>query len=186
MNDEIVTTPLPEGKEKLGKDRPETEQEVRVTKQLEQFQTEKKEKIAKPIYKKEPPVKAEVEEKVKEAVEEEVKEKEPVVSPEDYYLTDPLFYKVANYFGLAQRDWSIAKDKLSVIVDWAVLRTQSRKAADVLTAIRALEDEITSPGLGERRYANVHKFVRLLGQKESLEKELKVYKKHEVKEVVNG
>ena len=45
--------------------------------------------------------------------------------PTDPYQIDPLFYEVANYFGLEQEDHSRAKNKLSEIVDYVIQEKQS-------------------------------------------------------------
>lgn len=139
------------------------------------------EKIVKPVIRETP--KIEVKEEVgkevvaPQPVKEQVKQKEgPVTSPEDYYITSPLFHKVADYFGLERTQWELAKNQLSIIVDWAILESESNRPEDILSVVSQLEKSLRSPGYGERRYANVYRFVRLLGHKRSIEKEMEVYK----------
>ena len=103
-------------------------------------------------------------------------EKPEIVSPEDYYLTSPLFHKVADYFGLEKPEWEMVKNKLSVIVDWAILESGSDKAPDILGTISHLENILKPPGLSEKRHNIVYRYVRLLGQKRNIDREMSVYK----------
>lgn len=152
------------------------------------------EKVVKPIFRKvetakveTPPSTGEAEKgKLVDAVEKPEKptlqkaDPPKVLMPEENYLSSPLFYKVANYFGLTTpQQWELAKNQLSVITDWAVLKSESIEGVKILEKIRELEDSLRSPGYGETRHANVYRFVRLLGQQENLERELKVYKPKE-------
>lgn len=104
---------------------------------------------------------------------------DPLVEP---YVTNPFFYEVANYFGVEQKDYETAKEKLAVIVDWAHEETKSKKPEDLLLKIRELEDTLQSPDFGERRYSNVYKYVRLASRKQSLDKAMSAF----TKEVKNG
>lgn len=99
---------------------------------------------------------------------------DPLVAP---YVTNPFFYEVANYFGVEQKDYEYAKDKLATIVDWAFEETKSKKPEDLLLKIRELEDTLSSPDFGERRYSNVYKYVRLASRKQSLDKAMKSFQK---------
>jgi hypothetical protein len=110
--------------------------------------------------------------KVEEKVEEE--HFDPLTEP---YVTNPFFYEVANYFGVEQGEYDRAKDKLSVIVDWAFEETQSKKPEDILLKIRELEDTLTAPDFGERRYSNVYKYVRLASRAQSFKKAMKALEK---------
>lgn len=99
---------------------------------------------------------------------------DPLIEP---YVTNPFFYEVANYFGVEQKDYEYAKEKLATIVDWAFEETKSKKPEDLLLKIRELEDTLSSPDFGERRYANVYKYVRLASRKQSLDKAMQSFKK---------
>lgn len=94
-----------------------------------------------------------------------------------YYLTNPFFYDIANYFGIEPGDFDVAKDKLSIITDWAVAETKSKDPGDVLLKLRELERNLTNPQWGEKRYTNVYRYVRLAVQKQSVEKAMKAFLK---------
>ena len=94
-----------------------------------------------------------------------------------YYLTNPFFYDVANYFSVEPKDFDIAKDKLSMIVDYVVTEYDLKEATDVLLKIRELEDSITPPSWEEKRYNNLYKYIRLATKKASLTKAMKAYER---------
>lgn len=98
--------------------------------------------------------------------------------PQEPYQTSPLFYEVANYFGIEQHNYDTAKNELSLIVDWAIEEGKSNKIEDVLVKIRELEDNIINPGWGERRYANVYRYLRLATKMQSFKKALSAYQKN--------
>lgn len=81
--------------------------------------------------------------------------------PQDHYRTSPLFYEIANYFGLESQEFDTAANKLSVIVDWAIKEVGSNAPQDILTKIRELEDSLMPPSWDEKRYSNVYKYLRL-------------------------
>ena len=138
------------------------------------------------IRRKEVDKKIEISEKevVKEKGEEDNKEeKEKKIRPTGDYRTDPLFYDVANYFSIEHDDYSFVKNKLSVIVDWALERVGARDGAEVLTTIRELEDSLTTPGMGEKRHNIVYRYIVLDAQIKNLEKKMSVYKKNIEKKV---
>ena len=97
--------------------------------------------------------------------------------PQEDYRTSSLFYEVANYFGVEQRGYDEAKDKLSLITDWVIMKTGSNKLEDVLPAIRELEDAIQRPAWGETRYGNFYRYLRIMMQKEKVDKILGAYEK---------
>ena len=97
--------------------------------------------------------------------------------PQEDYRTSSLFYEVANYFGVEQRGYDEAKDKLSLITDWVIMKTGSNKLEDVLHAIRELEDAIQRPAWGETRYGNFYRYLRIMMQKEKVDKILGAYEK---------
>ena len=97
--------------------------------------------------------------------------------PQEDYRTSPLFYEVANYFGVEQRGYDEAKEKLSMITEWAIMKTNSNKLEDVLPAIRKLENAIERPAWGETRYGNFYRYLRILSQKEKVDKVLDAYGK---------
>lgn len=131
-----------------------------------------------PIIQSKDTVKTPVESTVVEPVEEKVIE-EPEIDPlTEPYITNPFFYEITNYFGIEQRDYENTKDKLSVIVDWAHEETNSRKPEDILLAIRHLEDRIQPAEWGERRYANVYKYIRLASKSQAIKKAMSAFEKN--------
>ena len=113
----------------------------------------------------------------KEAYEKQ-KEEEEKINPDIDYRLDPLFYDVANYFGIDHDDYDFVKQKLSDIVDWAIDVSGSRKSGDILKTISTIERALRSPGMGERRYAIVHRYVRLDDSRKNLENKMDVYRKN--------
>lgn len=99
------------------------------------------------------------------------------VSPQDYHLTSPLFYEVCNFFGVEQGEYDSAKDKLSIIVDHVIQSTGSDKTEDILVNLRKLEDQIQPPAWGEKRYANLYKYIRLAMKADSFKKALGAFRK---------
>ena len=104
-----------------------------------------------------------------------VEKKEDVDILDAPYLVNPFFYEVANYFGVESEDFDLAKEKFADIVDWAVKEGKSKKPEDILLTIRKAEDIIKRPEWGERRYVNLHRYVRLASQKQAVEKAMSVY-----------
>lgn len=96
-----------------------------------------------------------------------------------HYATNPFFYEVANYFGVEQEDYEIAKEKLAAIVDWAYTETESKKPEDILLKIRQMEDNVQPAQWGEKRYNNLYKYVRLASQKQSVEKAMKAFERNQ-------
>ena len=97
--------------------------------------------------------------------------------PQIPYYSDPLFYEVANYFGLKQEDYDSAKYKLADIVEYVIRELDSNKVEDVIPKLRQIEDSIQSPGWDERRYANLHKYIRLADKKQTIGKMMGAYEK---------
>lgn len=97
--------------------------------------------------------------------------------PSDPYYTDPLFYEVANYFDVKQEEYAGAKYKLSDIVDYVIREGKSNKPEDVLRGLRKLEDTVQPPGWGEKRYTNVHKYIRLAARKQSISQAMSAFER---------
>ena len=97
--------------------------------------------------------------------------------PQIPYQSDPLFFEVANYFGLKQEDYDSAKNKLSDIVEYVIREIDSNKVEDIIPVIRKIEDSIQSSSWDERRYANFHKYIRLADKKSTITKMMKAYEK---------
>ena len=103
---------------------------------------------------------------------------------EGYYRHSPLFYEVATYWDIKPEEYDAAKDKLSVLVDWAMLEGKSHKIEDILYQLRRLEENMQPPAWGERRYNKAYAYVRLKSQKKSIEKAMSAYEKNFQKEEV--
>jgi hypothetical protein len=101
--------------------------------------------------------------------------------PKIPYYSDPLFFEVANYFGLKQEDYDGAKNKLSDIVEFVIRDIESNKPEEVVLRLREIEDSIQSSGWDERRYANMHKYIRLADKKATIGKMMKAYEKNPAK-----
>lgn len=104
---------------------------------------------------------------------------------EDYSVTqiwgdpryNPAFLRVAEYFGIDHREYPMAVNKISTIVDWAANETKSKNIGDIMSKIGNTSRELPSPGYGEKRYAILYRFVKLSSQKHEIEKEMEAYKK---------
>jgi len=99
------------------------------------------------------------------------------IIPKEPYYMDPMFYEVANYFGIKQEEYSAAKLKLSDIVDYIIQEKKSNKTEDIIIGLRELEDSVQPPAWGERRYTNVHRYVRLASKKNAIEQAMGAFKK---------
>ena len=99
--------------------------------------------------------------------------------PSDPYYMDPLFFEVANYFGLDQADYDGAKLKLADIVDYVIRDIKSNQPDKVLLALRALERGLEKPGYDEKRYSNVHKYIRLAQKQGAITQAMKAFEKEE-------
>lgn len=97
--------------------------------------------------------------------------------PQENYLDSPLFYEVANYFGVEERQYSQAKNYLGEIVDWAIMRAKSNKIENILTQLNKIEQLMMPPGWGEERYKHVYRYVRLAAKADSMNKLVGAYEK---------
>jgi len=102
---------------------------------------------------------------------------------------NPIFLKVAEYFGITQKDMSNASSKLNIIIDWAAAETNSKNPSDILLKIAETSKGLDAPGMQERRYAILHKYIKLSNlrrpiveqmeklqkQRDDLEKEMRAY-----------
>lgn len=101
--------------------------------------------------------------------------------PSDPYYMDPLFYEVANYFGLQQEDYDGAKNKMADIVDYVIRDIKDNAPDKVLTRLREIERSLQPPSWDEKRYSNIHKYIRLAARKTAVETSMKAFEKDEVK-----
>lgn len=114
------------------------------------------------------------------------------VKKEDYSITDlwgdprfnPFFLKVADYFGVTEKDYRNAYSKINTIVNWAANATKSRDIADIISKIGKVSRTLQSPAYSEKRYTIMYRYVRLADEaqdvgsrdKEKVEKEMGAYK----------
>ena len=137
------------------------------------------------------------EEKLEEKKPEEVKKEEQISGEELGSVTqgwgdptfNPIFLKVAEYFGITQKDMPHASSKLNTVIDWAVAETSSKNPSDILLKIAETSRGLDAPGIQERRYAILYKYIKLANlkkpiieqmnklqeQRENIEKEMKAY-----------
>ena len=97
--------------------------------------------------------------------------------PSEPYYMDPLFYEVANYFGIEQGDYDGAKLKLADIVDYIIRDIKSNQPDQVLLALRKLERQLQPNSWDEKRYSNVHKYIRLAQKQSTITHAMEAFKK---------
>jgi hypothetical protein len=116
-----------------------------------------------------------------------------VGAEEDYSLTkmwgdqryNPYWLKVAEYFGVKEKEFSLAQNKISDILDWAANTAKSRKMSDIIATIGKTARKLSSPGYTERPYAILYRYIKLEAEKQmanpqakkDIEKEMSAYKK---------
>ena len=97
--------------------------------------------------------------------------------PKGDYRNDPLFFEVAEYFGLKEEDYNGYKNHMAHIVDYVIRDIQTNDPTKVIPRIRQIEDSLQSPGWDEKRIANVHKYIRLASKKQVFTQMMKAYEK---------
>lgn len=98
---------------------------------------------------------------------------------EDYSLTkmwgdqryNPYWLKLAEYFGIKEKEYPMAQSKISEILDWAANNAKSRKMSDILYTVGKTIKKLSSPGYSERAYAVLHRYIRLSNEKKNLSPE---------------
>ncbi len=115
------------------------------------------------------------EEEKAESQEQDQQEQEGISPMKNWgdYRRNPLFLKVAGYFGIGEKDYSYASKKIASIVDWAYRESDSKKASDILLKISETSRKLQSPGYGERRYAILYRYIVLSGEKRPIEEKIK-------------
>jgi len=102
--------------------------------------------------------------------------------PSDPYYMDPLFFEVANYFGIESGDYDAVKTYLADIVDYVIRDIQSNEPDKVLLAMRALERRLEPPGYDEKRYKHFHKYIRLAQKQGAITDAMRAYEKEEARQ----
>ena len=93
-----------------------------------------------------------------------------------YYKLQPLFYKVADYFGLNSRETDLNRNKVIEIMNWGRSESPTKDDADALLRIKDLERKIgVLPGMAEKRHVILYRYIVLASQKSGIKKEMKVW-----------
>ena len=90
---------------------------------------------------------------------------------------NPHFLTVAGYFGVTERDYKNAEPQVNEILRWAEVETGSKDIGDIVKKIADTSKALQSPGMGERAYAILYRYIKLSNTKRSVEKEMDAYKK---------
>lgn len=116
------------------------------------------------------------------STEEVVEEKEidtRTLIPQGDYRTDPLFYEIANYFGIRQEDYDASKIKVATIVEHVINEVKTNDPSKILLKLREYEDMLAAPDFGERRYEVLYRYIRLAGKKYATEQAMSAFEKRE-------
>src|SRR5258706_10599095 len=106
----------------------------------------------------------------------DLKETPPVAYWGDQRM-NPLFLKVAEYFGIDQREYPRAESKLTSILEWASETSKSKNIGDILKEIAKTSKHLQSAGYGEKPYAILYRYIKLDQQGRDLKKQMEAYKK---------
>ena len=101
--------------------------------------------------------------KTEKKPEEEKSRWDTKLPPSDpYFMDDPLFYKVSDYFGLNARSADFNKNKIIEIVSWGRNESPTKDDGDVLLRIKDLERKLSIlPGMAEQRHTIMHRYIVL-------------------------
>src|SRR3990167_5395884 len=113
---------------------------------------------------------------LKPTTETKTKEEPAVEIPEENWRVSPLFYEVASFLGIDEKNYETAAPKMSLIVDWAITQAKSNKVHDLLPIISQLERTLMPPTWGERRYEVLYRYLRLAIKRDAFEKALNSFK----------
>lgn len=105
----------------------------------------------------------------------------PMPAGEDYSVTklwgdqrmNPYWLKTAEYFNIKEKEFNIAQSKISAILDWAANKGKTRKIGEILGIIGSTLKKLQSPGLSDRSYAVLHRYIVLSKEKETASPEVK-------------
>lgn len=104
----------------------------------------------------------------------------PDTSQEDFSVTklwgdqryNPFWLKTAEYFGIKEKEYPIASSKISEILDWAANKGKTRKMGEILGIIGSTLKKLQSPGMSERAYAVLYRYIALSKEKETASPEV--------------
>jgi len=126
-------------------------------------------KTEKPVVKKKSQFsKPKEEKKVEKKIEEQQIRKPSEIGVD--YRSNPVFLRVAEYFGIDEKEYPNAVNKIATIADWAVGETNSNNPSDVISKIAETSRSLQSPGWGERRYAILHRYIKLAEEGNTVDK----------------
>ncbi len=98
-----------------------------------------------------------------------------ITIPEENWKISPLFYELASYLGVEEKEWGKSADKMSIITEWAIKEAKSNKIHDMLPVIRKLEDKIMKPAWGETRINNIYRYLRIAMKRDAFDKALSAF-----------
>lgn len=89
------------------------------------------------------------------------------------YKKNPLFLKVAEFFGVDWKEYPLAVSKLAEIIDWAASEVKSNNFSDIILKISNTSKKLRSSAYSEKPYAILYRYVKLESDKIALDKALK-------------
>jgi hypothetical protein len=109
---------------------------------------------------------------------EENNPEEPIVvptNPEELmptgsWETSPLFYELANFLGVDSRDYEANADKISLITEYAINKTNSNKVEDIMHTIREMEEKLQPAPWGQNRASHLYQFLRMAARYDAIKK----------------
>lgn len=123
---------------------------------------------------------AEYEKKVKGTPEEkqvkDLQNSPPLVNWGDQRL-NPMFLKIAEYFGIDQREYPRAESKITSILEWAMEAANSKNTGDIMKKVIDTYKGLHSVGFTEKPYALLYRYIKLARQEADIKKEMSSYKK---------
>jgi hypothetical protein len=90
---------------------------------------------------------------------------------------NPLFLKVAEFFGVDYREYPRAESKLVSILDWAMRSSKSKQSGEIIKKIAETSKGLQSAGFSEKPYAVLYRYIKLANQEADIKKEMGAYKK---------
>lgn len=121
----------------------------------------------------------------KKVVEEKKADAPVSADPDHLSVTDmwgdmrysPGFLRVAEWFGIDEKEYMYAGSKITKIIEWAAKETGSKNFSDIINKISETSRTLQSPGYGEKRYAILYRYIKLAAQKQDIDKEMDAYTK---------
>ncbi len=89
------------------------------------------------------------------------------------YKNNPLFLKVAQFFGVNWKEYPLAVSKVAEIIDWAASEVGSNNFSDIILKISNTSKILRSGVYGDKPYATLYRYIKLASDKTILEKALK-------------